>query len=393
MQKLVKINKDKNVKISNQLYEYLNPEYTYIPIYKGYRITFNDSNNIYKEERVLETDKKIPIYSPVSGIIAGGCNKIKFNNKAVPCAVISNNYKEELNKKIPANRNYKNMSKEKFFETLLEMGTLDAEKEEELLINSFYNIEETKCLVIKCFDNEPYIENVSFILKDNRELIFDTVDALRNILQIKQAILLFKDNDTDNIIKFNNIIGSYPNITIKLIPDLYPLNNNELLKELVFHIKKDSKETIKFTSIQNILNIYNAIKRRRQTIEKYITISGDAIENPCVINVKIGTRIKELLQNIIKIKEKDVIYYANGPLSGYEIKKINDLIVTNDFNGLIINKKEDNNPDKCINCGKCYRICPMGIDPKNLNKEKCIRCGLCSYFCPSNINLHDKGEE
>ena len=83
MQKLVKINKDKNVKISNQLYEYLNPEYTYIPIYKGYKITFNDSNNIYKEERVLETDKKIPIYSPVSGIIAGGCNKIKFNNTIV----------------------------------------------------------------------------------------------------------------------------------------------------------------------------------------------------------------------------------------------------------------------------------------------------------------------
>ena len=275
----------------------------------------------------------------------------------------------------------------------MSMVTLNADNEEELLYKSFINTDKTKCIAIKCFDDEPYIENTYFILKNNMEKILDTVDAIRSILKIPQAILLFKDNNNENIIKYNNFIGSYPNISIKLIPDLYPLNNNELLKEMFFHIKKDNYNTIKIINIQNIINVYNAIKRKRQTTEKYITISGNAIENPCVINVKIGTRVKEILQNNIKFKEQDVIFLANGPLSGYEVKKLDDLIVTNDFKGLIINKKEVKEADNCINCGKCYRICPIGLDPKNIDKDKCIRCGLCSYFCPSKINLHEKSEE
>ena len=41
--------------------------------------------------------------------------------------------------------------------------------------------------------------------------------------------------------------------------------------------------------------------------------------------------------------------------------------------------------EKCINCGLCYRVCPIGINPLKKN-NKCIKCGLCNYVCPSKIN-------
>ena len=41
--------------------------------------------------------------------------------------------------------------------------------------------------------------------------------------------------------------------------------------------------------------------------------------------------------------------------------------------------------EKCLNCGLCYRVCPLGINPLKKN-SKCIKCGLCNYVCPSNIN-------
>ena len=54
---------------------------------------------------------------------------------------------------------------------------------------------------------------------------------------------------------------------------------------------------------------------------------------------------------------------------------------------------------KCIGCGACASICPVGaiklvngkakIDPK-----KCIKCGSCASFCPvAAIDLNKQPEE
>ena len=39
--------------------------------------------------------------------------------------------------------------------------------------------------------------------------------------------------------------------------------------------------------------------------------------------------------------------------------------------------------EKCISCGKCVEVCPMGIDIRDsLNSAECIRCGRCTAGCP-----------
>ena len=39
--------------------------------------------------------------------------------------------------------------------------------------------------------------------------------------------------------------------------------------------------------------------------------------------------------------------------------------------------------NKCINCGKCSRVCPMNLDvPKEINTSDCIRCYDCKKDCP-----------
>jgi ferredoxin-type protein NapH len=40
--------------------------------------------------------------------------------------------------------------------------------------------------------------------------------------------------------------------------------------------------------------------------------------------------------------------------------------------------------DKCIDCGKCARVCKMGVDPvKSPNSPECIRCRDCIRECPT----------
>ena len=40
--------------------------------------------------------------------------------------------------------------------------------------------------------------------------------------------------------------------------------------------------------------------------------------------------------------------------------------------------------DKCIDCGKCEKACPMNVEVrKDINVPECIRCGNCKRVCPT----------
>ena len=49
-------------------------------------------------------------------------------------------------------------------------------------------------------------------------------------------------------------------------------------------------------------------------------------------------------------------------------------------------------PGKCISCGKCSRVCPMGLDVSSMVSEgknhkcsECIQCGACVDECPKKV--------
>ncbi len=58
------------------------------------------------------------------------------------------------------------------------------------------------------------------------------------------------------------------------------------------------------------------------------------------------------------------------------------LVINMTYGGKMVDKK------KCISCGTCVAICPVGAisfdeDGKALiDKSKCIHCGTCEASCP-----------
>ena len=54
--------------------------------------------------------------------------------------------------------------------------------------------------------------------------------------------------------------------------------------------------------------------------------------------------------------------------------------------------KPKTDPDKCVKCGLCARLCPMGsIDPNDVSNVvgKCIKCCACVKKCPKGAKYFD----
>ena len=98
----------------------------------------------------------------------------------------------------------------------------------------------------------------------------------------------------------------------------------------------------------------------------------------------------DLVKTFYQTSLDDYDIYVNGIMQGKKMP-IEDLIVTEDFLGLVIMKKQEKKIYECIKCGKCNAVCPIHSKPilayKQRKKVPCIECGLCSYVCPAFIPL------
>ena len=353
--KTVNILSNNNLKIIDNYKEILNTDYIFIPIKYDDKILVKFNSHVLKGELVY--DDGIKKYSSVSGLVLKvlALNNFKY-------LVIKNDFKEES--KNTRARNLDNLSKDKFLSNLNNQY--------------IYNILNSKVnnLYINGIDDDPYIYNKYMIIKNNINDIAEMFKYIKDNFEINNIKLVIKNS-------YSNLLENYKiNISYTKLPDIYPIGNNKLLTKQL--IKNDNDYLI---DINDIINMIYNIKKNKIMLENYITINGNVIENPKVIKVKKYSYLNNILTNF-NFLSNDYDIILNNSLCG-KIVNPKNVIIDDNIKGVIINKKSDYKPDKCIKCGLCVNVCPMKINPLKKNKN-CIECGLCNYVCPSKINLVDE---
>ena len=261
-------------------------------------------------------------------------------------------------------------------------------------------------ILVNGVECEPYITADYVLMRDHAEEILECIDAILEITGATKGIIAIKVHQPEIKKEFKKYMGTYPNIELIEVADLYPSGWEKSLIKQVLNIDYDKlpiEKGVVVNNVSTIYAIYEALKYHKPVMEKIITITGDKIEKPQNVVVKIGTQVKDLIDYIGGIKPGNKIkLIAGGPMMGVAILT-DDLVVSNNLNCLLIMENQNEHPYiECMRCGKCVNICPAKLSPvliknnvnnveylKYLQPEKCIECGLCSYICPSKVDVRE----
>ena len=347
----------------------------------------------------------IPLHSSISGTVVGFEEQLHHSGKYVRCIKIENDFKERMEEK-HQNKAISKYSKQEFLERLKNAGIIGMGGAGFPTYIKYQTEQNIKTLIVNAVECEPYITADYTIGIQKAEEILETIDAILEINHIQNAIIAIKKNNSKLLQAFQTRIGTYVNIKIVEVPNLYPMGWEKQLVQFVTGNTYDKLPIEIGTVVNNISTIYaiyQALKKGTPLIERIVTITGEMLKQPTNVLVKIGTPIHEVIEAIGGMKRtKDILCIVGGPMMGITLPSDN-VIVTADMNAITILKaKEDFLEQTCMRCGKCVEVCPSRIEPVlikdaceskeallKLQVNKCVECGLCSYICPAKIKVRE----
>lgn len=366
MGKLISLDRDCNIKLKSDIEKYITPDFIYIPI-TNLRLNIKLGQYINKETKICDDS-----YAPVSGTLKGLKECFLSDGKRVKCLAIENDLIEKTQKPISSRKNISNLSQKDFL-NLIENNDL-REK-----FNKPFSL-----ILVSGIDDEVYVENATFIQKKFTKEVLEMLETLQMIFKVKVYISV-KNTNTEVINAYENYWGIYDDIELKLVDDLYLIGKEQFLASNL-----NISDDYLYLTINDIYNLWINIKKNHKITEKIITLSGNALNNPQVVLIKLGTSISWIIDNICQFNgEYDI--YLNGIMQGKKLESYKNYIVDEKLDSILFMKKENIKPKNCINCGACLDICPINSNPVEAylhhKKIKCINCGLCTYICPAYINL------
>ncbi len=265
-------------------------------------------------------------------------------------------------------------------------------------------------LVINGVECEPYITGDHRLMVEKADEIAEGIEIIRKILSPTCVMIGIEENKPDAIERMQRAVSGFKQeIEVVALKVKYPQGDEKmLLKSVTGREVPTGKLPIEIgamvSNVGSVYAVFEAVAYGKPLIERIVTITGSAIRNPANLKVRIGTKIGELIEDCGGFAVPPARIVAGGPMTGFAIHDM-DTPVTKGTNAIVALSKGETNRAKettCIQCGKCVRVCPVGLSPTALYKciehllysdaaddglFDCRECGCCGYVCPAHIPL------
>lgn len=369
---------------------------------------------VQKGDRVL-TGQKIaeagsfvsaPIYATVSGVVkAIEPRRVVTGDNVMSIVVENDNQYEEV--EYPEPEPLCNLSKADIIERIKEAGIvgMGGAGFPTFIKLSPKEPDKIDYVIANCAECEPYLTSDYRRILEEPDKVIEGLKIILRLFDNAQGILAVEDNKPDCIEILRILTKEEPRISVKKLKTKYPQGAERQLIYATTGRKINSKMLpadvgCVVNNVDTIVAVYHAVALGKPLMERIVTVTGDAIADPCNFKVRIGTNYHELIEEAGGFKEKPVKIISGGPMMGFGIFDL-DVPTTKTASALLCLTHDDVSemePTACINCGRCVEVCPGRVVPSRLakyaenhneeaflaeNGMECCECGCCSFVCPA----------
>lgn len=263
--------------------------------------------------------------------------------------------------------------------------------------------------IVNAAECEPYLTADYRMMLEYSERLVTGLKIVMKTLGVTKGFIGIEDNKLDAIRVMKEALKD-TNVQVVALPTKYPQGAEKMLIKVITNreVPIGGLPMDVGVVVQNVgttIAVCDAVTHGIPLIQRVTTVSGDAINEPKNLLLRIGTSFKDAIEyckGFSKTPEKIIM---GGPMMGFAQFTL-DVPVIKGVSGILALSKETVNSGEetsCIRCGRCVKACPMGLVPSMLSilgerdrykeaKEEygllnCIECGSCVYSCPAKRNI------
>ena len=277
------------------------------------------------------------------------------------------------------------------FPTHVKLAPKEPEKIEYVLVNG------AEC--------EPYLTSDYRRMLEQPEWIIGGLKCILKLFDNAKGYICIEDNKPDCIAKISEMVKNEPKIEVQTLKTKYPQGAERCLIYAVSGREINSSMLpadagCVVDNIDTVCAVYRAVMAGEPVMDRIVTVTGEAVADPCNFKAKLGTSFADLLEAAGGFKQPAKKIISGGPMMGFAMFDYHVPVVKTSSAMLCMTEDDisEKEPTACINCGRCVNACPARLVPSRLATysehgqaelfEKhygmeCVECGCCSFVCPA----------